>query len=119
MRTHFFSSLLFIQIGDQGNRGGTFIWNHLVHVGRYTYTSTENGKYFNVVEQLVEGLTGAGRLLALDNAFPTIKLLQVAKTDWNTAIVATQAGNTKHLAENHVNILIILLFSFSFFFFAM
>ena len=39
------------------------------------YTSREHGKYFNVVEQLLEGLTGAGRLLALDNAFSTTSLL--------------------------------------------
>ena len=37
------------------------IWNHLVYVGKYTYTSAQNGKYFNTVEQLLDGLTGQGR----------------------------------------------------------
>ena len=75
-----------------------------MHVGKYTYTSNENGKYFNVVEQLLDGLTGVGRLVALDNAFPIVSLLQTAKTDWNTTIIATQAGNTKHLPERHVRL---------------
>ena len=73
-----------------GSNGKVFIWNHLVRVGKYPYTSTQNGKYFNIVEQLLDGLTGVGRLVALDNAFPTISLLRTAKTDWNRVIVATK-----------------------------
>ena len=52
-----------------------FIWNHLVHVGKYTYTSTQRGKYFNIVEQLLDGLTGVGQPVAPNNPFPTISLL--------------------------------------------
>ena len=52
-----------MQIDNVGSKGKVFIWNHLVHVGRDTYTSTEFGKYFNVVERILEGLTGAGSLL--------------------------------------------------------
>ena len=64
-----------------GSNGKVFIWNHLVHVGKYTYTLTQNGKYFSKVEQLLDGLTGVGRLVALGNAFLTILFLQTAKTD--------------------------------------
>ena len=94
-----------------GSNGKVFIWNHLVHVGKYIYTSTQNGKYFNIVEQRLDGLTGVGRLVALDNVFPTISLLRTAKTDWNTVIVATQAGNTKHLPEKHVSFQYIIIFT--------
>ena len=40
---------------------------------------------------------GSGRLLALDNELPTISLFQTERDGWNTAIIATQSGNTKHL----------------------
>ena len=86
-----------------GSNGKVFIRNHLLHVGKYTYISKQSGKYFNIVEQLLHGLTWVGRLVALDNAFLTISLLQTAKTDWNTVIAAPQAGNTKHLPEKHVS----------------
>ena len=49
-----------------------------------------------MVEQLLEGLTGAGCLLALDNAFLAISLLQTVWEDWNTGVTATQPGNSKH-----------------------
>ena len=52
-----------------------------------------------------------GQLVALDNAFLTISLLGTAKTDWNTVIVATQAGNTKHLPEKHVSFQCIIIFT--------
>lgn len=105
-----FGKVFVIQTDDAGSRGNVFIWNHLVHVGRYTYTSTEQGKYFNVVEQLLEGLTYAGRLLVLDNAFSAISLLQITRNDWNTAIIATQSSNTKHLPYGHVSVHIFCLF---------
>ena len=94
-----------------GSNGKVFIWNPLVHVGKYIYTSIQNGKYFNIVEQILDGLTGVGRLVVLDNAFPTISLLRTAKIDWNTVIVATQAGNTKHLPEKHVSFQYIIFFT--------
>ena len=105
-----FGKVFVIQTDDAGSRGNVFIWNHLVHVGRYTYTSTEQGKYFNVVEQLLEGLTCAGRLLVLDNAFSAISLLQITRNDWNIAIIATQSSNTKHLPYGHVSVHIFCLF---------
>ena len=93
------------------SNGKVFIWNHLVHVAKHAYTSAQNGKYFNIVEQLLDGLTRVGRLGALDNAFPIISLLRTAKTDWKTVIVVTQAENTKHLPGKHVSFqyMIILL----------
>ena len=81
-----------------GSNSKVFAWNHLVHVGKYTYTSTQNGKYFNIVEQLLDGLTGVGRLVALG-------------TDWNTVIDATQARKTKHLPEKHVSFQNIIIFT--------
>ena len=94
-----------------GSNDKVFIWNHLVHVGKYAYTSTQNGKYFNIVEQLLDGMTGVCWLVVLDNAFLTISLLRTAKTDWNTVIAATQAGNMKHLPEKHVSFQYIIIFT--------
>ena len=59
-----------------GLNGKVFIWNHLVHVGKYTNTLTQNGKYFDIVEHLLDGLTGVSQIVALDNAFIIISLLQ-------------------------------------------
>ena len=86
-----------------GSNGKVFIWSNLLYVENYTYTLTQRGKYFNIFEQLFDGLTGAGRPVLLDNPFLTILLLQTAKTDWNTVILATKAGNMKHLPEKHVS----------------
>ena len=48
-------------------------------MGEYTYTSTQNRKYFNMVGQLLDVLTEMGQPAALGNAFSTISLLQTAK----------------------------------------
>ena len=64
-------------------------------MGEYTYTSTQNRKYFNIVGQLLDVLTEMGQPAALGNAFSTISLLQTAKKDYNTTIVAVQ-GRNKH-----------------------
>ena len=47
----------------------------------------------------------------LEVFFFNCKLLQTAKTDSNTVIVATQAGNTKHLPEKHVSFQYIIIFT--------
>ena len=64
-----------------GSNSKVFAWNHLVHVGKYTYTSTQNGKYFNIVEQLLDGLTGVGRLVALGTDWNTVQLLLQRKLE--------------------------------------
>lgn len=43
-----------------------------MEVGKHTYTSAQNGKYFNINEELLDGLIRVGQLVPLDNAFPTI-----------------------------------------------
>ena len=83
----------------------------MVHVGKYTNTLTQNGKYFDIVEHLLDGLTGVSQIVALDNAFIIISLLQKGKTDRNTVIIATQAGNSKHLSEKHVSFQYIIIFT--------
>ena len=40
----------------------------------YLHINTER-KYFNIVEQLLDSLTGVGRPVAPNNPFPTISLL--------------------------------------------
>ena len=73
-----------------------------MEVGKHTYTSAQNGKYFNINEELLDGLIRVGQLVPLDNAFPTIQLLQAAKRDGNITAVATQVVITKHFPEKHV-----------------
>ena len=72
-----FAKIFVSYVGNAGSRGNIFIWNHLVQVSRHT--STEHGKYFNVVEQFLEGLTSAGHILALDNVFSRISILQTVQ----------------------------------------
>ena len=78
------------KIGERGQFGGYAITDHLAKVGRKTYTSTSRGKTHNIVDQLLDPHKGKGKLLVLDNGFPTVKLLEDAKQMWNTKIVATQ-----------------------------
>ena len=42
------------KIVDKGEKGGFFVLNHLVRVGKYTYTDTARGKNLNVIEQLTQ-----------------------------------------------------------------
>ena len=50
------------KIADMGELGGYYTFNHLVKVGKQTYTNTGFGKNYNTVEQLLEGLKNMGRL---------------------------------------------------------
>ena len=50
---------------------------------------------------LIDPHKGKGKLLVLDNGFPTVKLLEDAKQMWNTKIVATQRGKTAHFPARH------------------
>ena len=68
------------------------ITNHLVNVGKKAYTSTANGKTYNIVDQLMEQHKDQGKLLVLDIGFPTVKLMKDANILWNTRVVATQRG---------------------------
>ena len=90
-----------IKLATRGEMGGHFTYNHLTKAGIKTYTSTDNGKNYNTVEQLLEGLIGQGRLVIMDNGFPTIHLLKDAASLWNMRIIATQRGNTAHIPSRH------------------
>ena len=66
------------------------MYNHVVHVGKHTYKSTQNGKNYDVVEQLLDGLKNHGKQVVMDRGFPTIRLLSDAKEIWETRIICTQ-----------------------------
>ena len=89
------------KIGERGQFGGYAITDHLAKVGRKTYTSTSRGKTHNIVDQLLDPHKGKGKLLVLDNGFPTVKLLEDAKQMWNTKIVAAQRVKTAHFPARH------------------
>ena len=90
------------KLGERGQFGNYMITNHLVNVGKKTYTSTANGKTYNIVDQLMEQHKDQGKLLVLDNGFPTVKLMKDAKILWNTRVVATQRGKSAHFPANHL-----------------
>ena len=63
---------------------------HLVRVGKYTYSATERGKKLNVIEQLIEEYKHKGKCIVIDRGYPTVQLFDVAYTEWDTRIVSTQ-----------------------------
>ena len=89
------------KISDKGQHGGYFIANHVVKVGKKSYVSPQNGKNYDIVEQLLSGLKNNGCSVIMDSGFPTLKLLLDARRMWDTGIIATQRGNTGHLPLSH------------------
>ena len=75
--------------------------SYLVKVFKATYADVSKGKTYNMVKLLLTDVIGQGKLVAMDSGFPTLCLLRDAKDDWNTSIIATQAGNTAHLPAKH------------------
>ena len=66
-----------------GQNGGYFVYNH-------TYKSTQNGKNYDVVEQLLDGLKNQGKQAVMDRGFLMIRLLSDAKEIWETRIICIQ-----------------------------
>ena len=89
------------KIGEKRQCGGYMITDHLVKVGKKTYTSLEKGKTYNIVKQLLGYRKGRGKLLVLVNGFPTRALLEDPRTIWNTRVVVTQRRNTAHFRSSH------------------
>ena len=89
------------KISDKGCFGGNFVCNHVVKVGKKTYKNPQKGKNYDIVDQLLSGLKDNGRLIIMDSGFPTVNLLKDARQLWETHIIATQRGNTKHLPKSH------------------
>eukprot|EP00794_Sanderia_malayensis_P004514 gene4514-biopygen3674 len=89
------------KVSDKGKFGGNFVINHVTKVGKKTYRNAQNGKNYDIVEQLLSGYKGTGRLVVMDSGYPTLKLLTDAKRLWQTRMIATQRGNTAHLPSNH------------------
>ena len=79
------------KLAEVGAKGGNFVCNHLVKVGKATYTDVSKGKAYNMVKLLLTNVIGQGKLVALDGGFPTLSLLRDAKDNWNKSIIATQA----------------------------
>lgn len=50
------------KISDKGANGGCYVANNVVKVGKKTYKHPENGKNYEMVDQLTEGLKDHGRL---------------------------------------------------------
>ncbi len=89
------------KISDKGIHGGYFVVNHVVKVGKKSYKSPQNGKNYDIVDQLLSGLKGVGRSVVMDSGFPTLKLLRDSRQQWHTQVIATQRGNTAHMPNNH------------------
>ena len=62
------------KISDKGQYGGYFVRNHVVKVGKKSYVHPQNGKNYDIVDQLTAGLKDSGRLIVMGSSFPTLKL---------------------------------------------
>lgn len=89
------------KVSNKGQHGCYFINNHVTKVGKKSYVHPENGKNYDIVDQLIVGLKDESRLVVMDNGFPTVKLLKDARELWKTKVIATQRGNTAHLPKSH------------------
>ena len=89
------------KLAEVGEKGGSFVSNHLVKVGKATYADVSRGNTYSMVKLLLTDVIGKGKLVAMDSGSPTLCLLRDATDDWNTSIIATQAGNTAHLPAKH------------------
>ena len=89
------------KLAEVGGKGGNFVSNHLVKVGKATYTDVSKGKTHNMVKLLLTDVIREGKLVVMNSGFPTLYLLRDEKDDRNTSIIATQAGNTAHLPAQH------------------
>ena len=83
-------------LAEVGEKGGSFLSNRLAKIGKATCTEGK-GKTYSMVKLLLTDVIRQGKLVAMDSGFPTLCLLRDAKDDWNTSIIATQAGNTAYL----------------------
>eukprot|EP00794_Sanderia_malayensis_P001952 gene1952-biopygen1771 len=89
------------KLSDKGKHGCYFVLSHVTKVGKKSYVHPENGKNYDIVDQLLQGVKGSGRLVVMDSGFPTIKLLTEARELWQIQIIATQRGNTAHLPKSN------------------
>ena len=89
------------KVSDNGTQGGNFVANHVVKCGKKTYKNAQNGKNYDIVYQLLTGFKNDGRLAVMDSGFPTVRLMEDAKTIWGTKLIATQRGNTAHWPKTH------------------
>ena len=89
------------KISDKGQYGGYFVCNHVVKVGRKSYVHPQNGKDYDIVDQLTAGLKNSGRLGVMDSGFPTLKLIKDSWQLWRTQMITTQRGNAAHMPSNH------------------
>ena len=72
---------------EDGN--GFFVLSHIAHVGKKTYENTRYGKQYDIVRRLIAPYSGQGKTVVMDSGFPTKVLLDHARSQWETRIVAT------------------------------
>ena len=66
---------------EVGGKEGSFVSNHLVKVGKATYTDVSKGKTYNMVKLRLTDVIGQGKLVVLNSGFPTLCLLRDEKDD--------------------------------------
>ena len=89
------------KISDKGQYGGYFVCNHVVKVGKKSYVHPQNGKNYYLPDQLTTRMMDSGRLIVMDSAFPTLKLMKDSWQLWWTQMMAIQRGNIAHMPSNH------------------
>ena len=88
------------EISDKGLHGGYYVANHVVKVGKKSYKYPENGKNYDIVDQLLSSLKNGGRLVVMDSGFSTAHA-RCTKLLWKTRLISTQRVCTRYLPSNH------------------
>ena len=87
------------KLGDKREKDGTYISNGIVKCGNYTYSNTDNGKMYNIIDKQIgcSDIKGSGRTVVLDSAYVTILFFRDAATVWKIKVVGTIRKRLKHL----------------------
>ena len=89
------------KISDKGQYGGYFVCNHVVQVGKKSYVHPQNGKNYDIADQLTAGLMNSGRSVVMDSSFPNLKLMKDSWQLWRKQMIAHSMVNTAHMPSNH------------------
>ena len=92
------------KVADKGKSGGYIVLNHLIRVGKYTYTDASRGKNVNIVDQLSQKYQGQGKCIVVDRGYPKIQMLKIARNEWGTRIVSTQGTTQIKTIANYFRI---------------
>ena len=69
------------KLAEVGGKEDNFVSNHLVKVGKATYTDVSKGKTYHMVKLLLTDVIGEGNLVVMNSGFLALCLLRDEKDD--------------------------------------